>query len=79
MSRILVKFISVWAGFGEVISDAVFDPISKTVSDIQTADLSEEELAECEILIGEYVEFDNGQRVEVLCMDDNCTYTLCPF
>lgn len=79
MSRLYVKFISVWADFGEVISDAVFDPVSKTVSDIQIAELSEEELAECEILLGEYIEFENGQRVEVLVNDDNYTYTLCPF
>ena len=40
MSKQLVKFISVWDGYGEVISDAVFDDKTNTISDIETADLS---------------------------------------
>lgn len=79
MSRQLVKFISVWDGYGEVISDAVFDDKSNTVSDIKIAALSTEELAECEILLGEYIEFDNGTRVEVLIDEKTDSYIPCPF
>lgn len=79
MSKQLVKFISVWDGYGEVISDAVFDNKTKTVSDIKIADLSAEELAECEILLGEYIEFDDGTRVKVLIDEKTDSYIPCPF
>lgn len=79
MSRLLVKFISVWDGYGEVISDAVFDDKSNTIFDIQVAALSDEELAECEILLGEYIEFNDGTRVEVLINEDTGAYIPCPF
>lgn len=40
MSKLLVKFISLWTEYGKVVSDAIFDTISNTVTDIQTSDLS---------------------------------------
>ena len=79
MSKQLVKFISVWDGYGEVISDAVFDDKTNTISDIETSDLSHEELAECEILLGEYIEFADGTRVEVLIDEETDSYIPCPF
>lgn len=79
MSKQLVKFISVWDGYGEVISDAIFDDKTNTISDIETADLSHEELAECEILLGEYIEFADGTRVEVLIDEETDSYIPCPF
>lgn len=50
------KYISVWDGFGEVESYAKYDPVNHEVYDVEIADLTVEELSECEILIGEYME-----------------------
>lgn len=54
-------FISVWDVGIEVISNAKFDPISQTVFDIDTANLSEGVLEDLDICTGEYVEI-NGKR-----------------
>lgn len=50
------KYISVWDGFGEVESYAKYDPVNHEVYDVEIADLTVEELSECEIFIGEYME-----------------------
>lgn len=50
------KYVSCWDGFGEVSSSAKYDPATNRVYDVELADLSDEELAECEILSGEYVD-----------------------
>ena len=67
-------FISVWEDFGEITSQAKFDPITQTVFDIQIANFSDDfvELLEC--CSAEYVEI-NGKRFLLGEMQDDGTYT----
>lgn len=50
------EYVSFWDGFGEVSSPAKYDPVNNKVYDVELADLSDEELSECEILVGEYMD-----------------------
>lgn len=72
---IACTFISVWDGGYEVSSSAKFDPVTKTVFDIEIADLPEEVLNELEILEGEYMELD-GKRFLLNEGLDNDAYVL---
>ena len=67
-------FISVWKDFGEITSEAKFDPITQTVFDIQIMNLSDDfvELLECSS--AEYVEI-NGKRFLLDEMREDGTYT----
>jgi len=49
------EYISQWAGFGAVASAAKYDPINNRVYDVQPAELSEKDLAECKSRTGEYM------------------------
>lgn len=49
------EYVSSWDGFGDISSPAKYDPVSNRVYDVETVELSDDELAECEILSGEYM------------------------
>ena len=67
-------FISVWDDFGEITSEAKFDPITRTVFDVQIANLSDDFVEALESCSAEYVEI-NGKRFLLGEMQDDGTYT----
>lgn len=69
------EYISSWDGFGDVSSPAKYDPIHNKVYAVETAELTEDELCECEILNGEYMVL-LGTRFDLLERSANDTWVV---
>jgi len=62
-----VLFISVWNGGFEVTTNAIYDPKTKKVSNIEVygGELVDEDGDELEFLEGQFIELESGERLAV--------------
>jgi len=64
MQSIPVTFVSVWDGGTEIRTNALFNPETKLVHDIESVDGVDEDGEEVELLEKQYIELSSGEIIE---------------
>ena len=64
MQSIPVTFVSVWDGGTEIRTNALFNPETKLVHDIEVVDGVDEDEEEVELLDRQYLELPSGEIIE---------------